>query len=108
MQAGRLDRRITIQDPNLAQDASGEPVPGTPIPLATVWAERNDGRGREYFTGRQEIAERVTRFAIRHMPGILETHEIDENGTIWQIEGIREIGRDEDIHLFCTTKAARD
>lgn len=59
MNSGRLRHRIEIQRRVNDLDALGEPVDQWQD-VATIWAEINDLRGREYVEDRQAIINEVT------------------------------------------------
>ena len=69
LEAGRLDRRITIQVKTVTPDATGQRIESW-SDLATVWAEVKPLGGREFFAARQISAEQTTRFRIRYRADI--------------------------------------
>ena len=69
MKAGRLNRRVTIQQKSVARDALGAEVI-TWVDVATVWAEVSPYSGREFVALRQAQDEITTRITIRYRPGI--------------------------------------
>ena len=89
MRAGRLDTRITIEQPSESQDAYGE-VDQTWSTLATVWAEVYPMSGSESFKGQQVFAEDVLVFRIRHRSDVTRKMRIDHGGTKYDIEVIAE------------------
>ena len=64
MKAGKLDQRITLQAKSVTRDAMGGEVI-TWADQATVWAQADPLRGREYFAAKQEQSEITIRFKIR-------------------------------------------
>lgn len=98
MNAGALDRRISIFTTTTAQDGAGQPVPTTVL-LASVWASVEQLRGREPFQGDQFNAQQVTVFKIRHRTDVTATMTIVHDGESYDIQSIREIGRREGLEI---------
>jgi SPP1 family predicted phage head-tail adaptor len=102
MRAGRLDRRITLlRRAVAAPDANGSAVQSF-TDYATVWAEKIDAGGREFFAGNQEQAELAVRFRIRYRSDVLATDRITLDGLNHDITHIQELGRREGLMLFAT------
>lgn len=98
MNAGKLDRRITINTTTTAQDNAGQPI-ATTVLLATVWAHVDQLRGREPFQGEQFNAQQLTVFTIRYRSDVDETMSIVHDGETYDIQSIREIGRREGLEI---------
>lgn len=93
MEAGRLDRRVTIQQSQVTgHNSFNEPI-RTWVDLATVWAQVTDVGGREYFAAAAVQAERTSRFLIRWRSDVTETMRISYGGKIYDIRSIAEVGR---------------
>ena len=108
MQAGTLDRRITLQRPESSRDAQGEPVPAW-ADVADVWAHRRPVRAAERFAAQQVIASNAVVFRIRYRADVVaagETWRIVDRDGIWGIEGVAEIGRRDGLELAATRRAA--
>jgi len=101
MQAGALDRRITIQERTDTRDGAGEPVP-TWSTLAEVWASLEPLQGREDFDAQQINAIRPTKFRIRYREDVDETMRIAWDGQTWDINAITYVGRKDGLELLCT------
>lgn len=99
MQAGKLDRRITIQEPVVSQDGYGEPIATRWSDVATVRAQVIPVSGREYFDAAAVRAEKTTRFRIRWRRGVTETQRIVYDGRNYNIRSIVEIGRREGLEI---------
>lgn len=99
MQAGKLDRRITIQEPVISQDDYGEPVVTGWADVATVWAQVVPVSGREYFDATAVRAEKTTRFRIRWRSGLTEAMRIVYDGRNYDIRSIVELGRREGLEI---------
>lgn len=105
MEAGKLDRRISLQRRSLAApNVHGEQVESFAT-YATVWAEKLEGGGREAFVAQQTYASTDMRFRIRHRTDVLVTDRISFDGKGFDIVGINEIGRREGLELFARAAA---
>ena len=105
MRAGNLDRRIVIQSATTAQDAYGEPIE-TWSTFATLWAERNDLRGTEFFAARQVANQIVTAFRVRWRTDINPRMKVVDGATTFDIDAIVEyrgptMARKNGIELMC-------
>ncbi len=97
--AGKLDRRITLQAPNLAQDAAGEPVPSW-ADVATVWAAVVPLRGRELIAAQSEVPSAAFKVRIRWRSDLTEAMRIQHGGQAYGIQQIAELGRREGLELL--------
>jgi phage head-tail adaptor, putative, SPP1 family len=104
MQAGRLDRRITLQQRVLTRNTQREEVVNY-ADLGEVWAQKVDMGGREYFAAQQTKAEKTTRFRIRYRPDIVSIHRVVYDGVAYDVNAHSEIGRREGFELFTTATA---
>ena len=101
MQAGTLDRRITIQQSTDTQDAAGQPIAAWST-FAAVWAGHKDMRGRERFASEQDLAVRTVTFRMYWLDGVHERMRvIDEDGTVYDIQGIAGDKRQNWLELSC-------
>jgi SPP1 family predicted phage head-tail adaptor len=82
LDAGKLDKRITIQTPARTDDGGGG-VTIAYTDAATVWASIEPGSGREFFQARQLNPEITHTVTIRYRSGITPAQRIKyvENGT---------------------------
>lgn len=64
MRAGSLDKRVAILRKSTAADSLGQPLT-TWSTLATVWAEANEMRAREFNEANARQIEITTRFRLR-------------------------------------------
>lgn len=103
MQAGRLDRRVTLQRPVQQQDASGTTT-DTWSTVATVAAARRDLRGREFVAALAEQVEVETIYTIRHTAGAVPTQlwRLVDGERVYDIQSVAEIGRRRGYELRCT------
>lgn len=100
MQAGKLDRRATLQTKSTAQDSSGEEL-GTPTTIGTVWASKADLTGREFLNAQAVHAEVTTRFQIRWRSDVEAEVQIVCEGLTYDVLSVAEIGRREGLELLC-------
>jgi SPP1 family predicted phage head-tail adaptor len=84
LNAGQLDRRITIQQRAAGVDARGQPN-GAWTDVATVWAMPMPRAGREYFAAGQLQAEGGMAWRIRNRSGITAAMRIVEGAEAWEI-----------------------
>lgn len=81
MQAGRLNRRLTLLQPSISQGAMGN-VQRAWTPAATVWCMKEPLQGREFFESQKTTSEVTTRFTIRYRDDIKATWKCeDEDGS---------------------------
>jgi len=103
MKAGRLKRRIIIQEPTETQGATGQAVPSWAT-YRTVWADVRQRPGRETFDADQILAETNTVFRIRYLEGLTRKMRISYGGDIYDIHSIVEIGFKEGHDIRATAK----
>lgn len=104
MEAGLLDRRITIERATETTDAVGGVV-RTWGPIATVWAQVLPISDGERWRA-QEVAASVThRFRIRWGVGVEVTDRILYDGRVFLISGVKEIGRRVGQELTASARA---
>lgn len=99
IQAGKLDRRVTIQERTVARDAAGgETV--TWVDRATVWAAKVDVTGRELLMASQMVETAQARFRIRYRSDVEQTDRVVYDGVAYDIQHKAEIGRREGLELL--------
>lgn len=94
-----MDRRITIEEPTSTLAADGQPVDSWST-YREVWAEIKYGRGSEYFTAAQELAEQTATFRIWYDSGITKKMRISYNSLYWDILSIAELGYREGLEII--------
>ena len=93
MDAGKLDRRISIERAFATTDAVGGEVLSW-LPLRTVWAEVRQISDGERWRAAEVSAFATTRFTVRwDDDAVEETDRILYDGGVYEIVGIKEIGR---------------
>jgi SPP1 family predicted phage head-tail adaptor len=93
LNAGALDRRIAIQYRAAGENDRGQPS-GAWTLLAKMWAQRLDGRAREYFAASGMQAELGTLWRVRHRTDVtaaMRVVELDASDNVtavaWDIAG---------------------
>lgn len=100
MQAGKLNKRITIQSAGLVQDDIGEMVPGWPT-FAEVWAEITDISGKEYIAAGAVQNLVQTKIRIRYRAGIVASMRAVHGTDTYKIESV--LGQDKrSLLLMCS------
>ena len=98
-----MDRRVAIQSRTLTRNDYGEQVE-TWATLATVWGEKQDLRGREFFAARQVSADVTTRFRLRYRDDVTVLHQLVCDGVTYDINQVSEIGRQSGLEILATAK----
>lgn len=104
IQAGNLDRRITVERFTATEDALGGQVK-TWVPLATVWGQARPVSDGERFRAGEMAAEIDTRFTIRWGLGVGPKDRIVYGGRVYEIRGVKEIGRREGQEISAAARA---
>ena len=101
MRAGRMDKRIIIQQVTETQDGYGDPADSWAA-FKTVWAEVIFKPGREYFNGATDIATAPAIFRIRYLSGVTRKMRISYDSETYDILSITEIGRKEGLEIVAS------
>ena len=108
MHAGRLDRRVTIEEPQeTGKTDSGQPIIQW-LPVRTVWARKEPLRGIEPFLSDQVAAKIDTKWTIRWFAGITTEQRIKDTGDddrLYDITEVIEIGRREGAQILARARA---
>jgi SPP1 family predicted phage head-tail adaptor len=95
MDAGKLDRRVTLRSKATTQDAyGGQSVTWTDI--AEVWARKLSSKGREFYSGGVTLSGGEVGIQIRRTPTVSVLTQLDVfvlDGKIYNIKSIDEVGR---------------
>lgn len=89
---GTMDRRIVIERHTSTQDAFGGDVE-TWATLTTLWASRQDASDSERLSAAQVNAVQMSRFVVRSSTvtrGVTAKDRINHDGSVWDIQGIKE------------------
>lgn len=114
MQAGRLDRRVTLRRVTVTTNALGEAVE-TWGDIGTVWASKADKAADEATTARARsgtgelrAATVTTVFQVRWSTltaGLTPLDRVALDGLEYDITGLREIGRREGREIIAVARA---
>ena len=69
MQAGRLNRRVTLQSPSQSVDELGQPIPGW-TDVATLWADIRMKSGMEAIKAGAPVSVVQASIRVRYRAGI--------------------------------------
>lgn len=103
MQAGKLNRRVTIQSATTVQNEIGEMVAGW-ADVATVYASIVDITGREYISAGGVQNQAQTKIAIRYRAGVLPAMRVLHGAIAYNIESV--LGQDKKSLLLMCSRAA--
>lgn len=108
VQASALRHQVLIQREQTSTNALGEPVQGAWVTVASVLADPQPLRGREYFAAGQMQAPHDVRFRIRHRAGITPTMRVMWQDEPHAIDAVIDVeGAGLTLELMCT-KGLRD
>lgn len=105
LQAGKLDKRITLQAPAITRGASGG-VGKAWTEIAQVWAAvRNmSGNERAASSAGGQVAEARTEFTIRYRSGVTAQARVLYAGAVYNIRHVNNfMERGESLILTCDT-----
>lgn len=103
MNAGKLDRRITIRRQGPPVDDGYTTLPGTIGDYCTRWASWKAANGRETFENQGNEAKAAGSFWIRYdsqTKDIAPTDFVSFDGRLWNIVSVTGIDRRETIELI--------
>ncbi len=101
MNAGKLRHQVTIKKPIETQNSYGEPEVRWQD-IATVWAQVEPLRGREYFASKQMVAEVEVRITIRYRSDVTAKMKIAKGTDEYLIETIINVmERNRELQLMC-------
>jgi len=108
MNIGAMSEFITVQQRSSTVDALGQAVE-TWADVASMWAQAEPLRGREYFAAGEMQSGAEVRFRLRHQAGITAAMRVVWRGTAHAIVGtpIDVDGRRRVLELMCAA-GARD
>lgn len=101
MQAGRLNRRCTLQSPGTTQDELGQPIPGW-TDFATVWADIRMKSGLESIKAGAPVSVVTASIRIRYRPGITAGMRVAHNLVNYEIKAVMpDVSGREFLDLAC-------
>jgi SPP1 family predicted phage head-tail adaptor len=85
--AGQFNQRVVIEAPTAARDARGQRAAAAPTwsPVATVWAQVQPLRGREFFAAGAIQSEATVRFRLRWRAGVTSAMRVVWRGMAYAI-----------------------
>ena len=89
--AGKLNRRIDIQEKTITTDADGYKVESWET-LHTPMANIQTVTGREFHAGRRLLADANMYFIIWYKAGVTTQNRIKYNGKIHEILSVEDVG----------------
>ena len=99
MQAGRLNRRCTLQQPGTTTDALRQPIPGW-TDVATVWGDVRLRSGLESIKAGASVSTVQASIRIRYRAGINAGMRIVHNLTAYNITAVQpDVGGREFVDL---------
>lgn len=98
--AGILDQRVKLQSKSVTRATNGEEVV-TWTDVATVWAQVQQLRGKEFFAGAQMQDEVDVRVRIRYRTGVTRDQRLQWNSAPLDIVSVITLGRKEGLELMC-------
>lgn len=107
MDAGRLDRRITLRRATSSTNAFNEPV-YVWADLATVAAKVEPVSDGEQWRAGETLASKLTRFTIRYSTTVASVDPRDRiqyAGREYDIQGIKEVGRRQFLEITAAARA---
>ena len=105
MQAGRLNRRVTLQAPGTTTDEIGQPIPGW-TDVATVWGDIRMKSGLESIKAGASVSVVQASVRIRYRSGVNAGMRLVHNLVAYDIKAVMpDIGGREYLDLVCEAVA---
>ena len=105
MQAGRLNRRCTLQQPGTTTDELGQPIPGW-TDVALVWASIRHLSGVESIKADAPVSTVRASIRIRYRAGVNAGMRVVHNLTAYNITAVMpDVGGREFVDLVCEVVA---
>jgi SPP1 family predicted phage head-tail adaptor len=104
MNAGDLDRRVTLERATVTLDAFGGETQ-TWATLAEVWAQAMPVSDGEKWRAAEVAATISTRFRIRWRADLRVGDRLIYDGRVFDIIGVKEIGRREGLEITASARA---
>jgi head-tail adaptor len=120
----RYDRIVTVQRKTLTESGSGEPIETWADVAFRAYASQLPTPGSERYTNAQEVAEQEVTFTIRFhaipsasrplkptdriiypAQNVAAATQSPPAGSVYDILGIEEVGRENDLRVRCVRRA---
>ena len=105
IEAGKLDRRVTLQTNSPSQDTTGQPIESW-SEIDVVWAEVVPLRGRVLLAAQQVNAEVTAKFLIRYRSDVGPADRVLYDSVGHDILSVTEIGRQEGLEILAKRNVA--
>lgn len=105
MQAGKLNKRVTLQAPTVTKGASGGVVKGW-SEVATVWAaiRHFSGNERAASSAGGQVAEARVEITIRHRAAVTPQIRVLHGSTVYNVRHVNNfMEKNETLILTCET-----
>ena len=103
MRSGKIHRRITLKRYESTTDSVGG-ITESFVTVATIWAEKLDIRGRDFFAANQVNSDITTKFRIRYRPDVNPSWRIVYEGKDYDLTSVAEIGRREGLEIMAVAR----
>ncbi len=101
MQAGLLNRRVTLQAPGTTQDELGQPIPGW-TDVATLWADIRMKSGLESIKAGAPVSVVQASIRVRYRAGITAGMRVVHNLQAFNIVAVLpDVGGREYVDIVC-------
>ena len=101
MQAGLLNRRVTLQAPGTATDELGQPIPGW-TDVATLWADIRLKSGLESIKAGAPVSVVQASIRVRYRAGVTAGMRLVHNLQAYNIVAVMpDVGGREYVDLVC-------
>jgi SPP1 family predicted phage head-tail adaptor len=105
MQAGRLNRRCTLQQPGTATDELGQPIPGW-TDVATVWGDVRMKSGLEAIKAGASVSVVQASIRVRYRAGITAGMRVLVDSVAYNITAVQpDVGGREFVDLVAEVVA---
>jgi len=102
MNAGKMNRRITVQNRPSGQDSFGQPLSTGWTDLGSLWANVEPLTGDERFAAAAVSAEITTRVRTRYWAGIIAGARIVlDDGLVLDIEAVLPDRKHTSLEILC-------
>lgn len=99
MEAGKLNRRITIQRKTVTPDSYNQPIE-TWKDEFSLWAQVISSGGREYYAAQKLNASTEIVFSVRYTTGIASTDRIKYGSRVFEILSVNDVnGMREELQI---------
>lgn len=105
MQAGRLNRRVTLQSPSQSVDELGQPIPGW-TDVAALWGDIRMKSGLESIKAGASVSVVQASIRVRYRAGITAGMRVVHNLQAYNIVAVLpDVGAREYVDLVCEVVA---